>query len=1026
MFGIPEYHKTLDTLHYGCEKPRAYFIPYADEAGAIADNRDASAFFKNLCGEWDFKWYPSNASLTGESCPEMPEEHDKMTVPMNWQNALGKGYDVPNYTNVNYPYPVDPPHVPDKNPCAVYRRTFNLTENQIKDKDVFINFEGVDSCFYLWINGAFCAYSQVSHMTSEINVTELVKAGKNEITVLVYKWCDGSYLEDQDMWRASGIFREVYLLFREKSRITDYFVRTELAEDFGHATVKVELETTPKAKVTAKLLAPNGGALATAKGRAGAKSLKFEIDSPELWSDEAPTLYKLILTCEGEFICQDVGIRKIEIKGAVVYINGQKVKARGVNRHDSHPILGHATPMPHMIEDLMIMKRHNVNCIRTSHYPNDPRFLNLCNRYGFYVVDETDLETHGMTVVGRWSRFTNGDDWTEAYMDRAERMLERDKNQPCIIMWSVGNESGAGKNHRKMIEYFKSRDGSRMVHAEDESRFAHNGELDAENGKTPATPPEVYREYLDVESRMYPSPAEIQKYYLGDKAKKPFYLCEYCHAMGNGPGDLKAYWDLIWANDEFFGGCVWEYTDHSVGIRQPDGSYHYTYGGDFGDRPNDGNFCVDGLVYPDRTPHTGFLEVKQAYMPILTELTDVMCGEINVTNRRYFTPLSDVDMYWSLSVNGKTVQNGMIPSVGVMPGETMTYYLPYDVTGLSGYIYLDVSYRQAQATDWADAGYEIGHCQFTVSEDRGELASDRVGNVAVTESDKVIEVSVNETVYTIDKMTGMLAQITSDGKAMLDRPARPTVWRAPTDNDRNIKNKWREQAYDRAEIKCYGVNILSSDADNAVISADISLGGYIRLPILHATLTYTVTSDGALRIASDVNVNPSAPFLPRYGIELVMTDGSEEYSYFGKGPMESYRDKQLAATMGIYGGKVIDSIEHYVRPQENSSHVDTRWATVAYTAGAGLYFDCEGVGFSFTASHYSAAQLTEKAHDYELAPESVTYVNLDYAQSGIGSNSCGPELDVAHRLSEKSFSWTLRLKPVFASALRPFDELAKK
>ena len=1026
MFGIPEYHKSLETLHYGCEKPRAYFIPFPDEAGALSDNRDESVFFKNLCGEWDFKWYPSARGLTGEAYPEMPEDHDKMTVPMNWQMALGKGYDVPNYTNVNYPYPVDPPHVPDENPCAVYQREFTLCNYQLTNKDVFINFECVDSCFYLWINGKFCAYSQVSHMTSEINITDLVHFGKNEITVLVYKWCDGSYLEDQDMYRASGIFREVYLLFREKARINDFFVRTDLTEDFGSATLKVELDTTAKAKVSAKLLDQNGTVIATASPKAGAKSFKMEIEAPQLWSDEIPTLYKLILTCGGEVIAQDVGFRKIEIKGAVIYINGQKVKGLGVNRHDSHPILGHATPLPHMIEDLMIMKRHNVNLIRTSHYPNDPRFYALCNRYGFYVVDEADIETHGMCRVGWWNRFTDGEDWTEAYLDRAERMLERDKNQPSIIMWSVGNESGAGINHRKMIEYYKNRDGSRLVHAEDESRAAFYAIQDMEKGKTPVHPPEFYREYTEVESRMYPSIGEIKKYYLGENAKKPLYLCEYCHAMGNGPGDVGLYRDLMWEHDEFFGGCVWEYTDHSVGIRQADGSYHYTYGGDFGDKPNDGNFCVDGLVYPDRRPHTGFLEVKEAYLPIKTEVTDIACGEVNVTSRRFFKPLYDVDMYWRLTVNGKTVQNGMIPSVGSMPGETMTYYLPYDITGLTGYVYLDISYRQAQATPWAEAGYEMGHCQFAVCEDRGETAAEAAGSVSVSETAQSYDIEVGETVYTIDKISGMLAQITDNGKKMLERPVVPTVWRAPTDNDRRIKEKWMEVGYDRTTVKCYGVRIGETTMDKAEVIADISLGGYIRKPVLHATVTYTVTSDGALRIANDVKVDKDMWFLPRYGLELVMTEGSEDFSYFGMGPMEAYRDKRLAATMGVYGGKVIDNIEHYVRPQENNSHADTKWATVSYTAGAGLYFDCEGEGFTFCASKYSAKQLTEKAHDYELTPEAVTYVNLDYAQSGIGSNSCGPELEPQYRLSEKEFKWTVRIKPTTASKLRPFDELAKR
>ena len=1028
MFGINDYHKSLEYLHVGCEKPRAYFIPFGDEAGAMADNRDKSPFFKNLCGDWDFKWFPSARYLTGEGSPDMPEECDKLTVPMSWQNALGRGYDVPNYTNVRYPYPVDPPHVPDENPCGLYRRFFTLSPSQLDGKDVFIDFEGVDSCFYLWINGVFCGYSQVSHMTSELNVTDKLRAGRNEIKVLVYKWCDGSYLEDQDMWRLSGIFREVYLLFRDRERIRDYFCRTELSEDLSQAKLRVELALEGSPSVSATLLAPNGAVVGEASVSGAETELVFGLQSPELWCDEAPTLYKLIIRSGSEVILQDVGFRRIEIKGAVIYINGKKVKARGVNRHDSHPALGHATPYKHMLEDLMILKRHNVNTIRTSHYPNDPRFTVLCDRLGFFVVDEADIETHGMQVVGNWSEFTDSDEWREAYLDRAERMLERDKNRPCIIMWSVGNESGAGINHRRMIEYFKSRDGSRLVHAEDESRFAINALCAIEKGEQPAHSPEFYREYTDVESRMYPSIGEIEKYYLGENAKRPLFLCEYSHAMGNGPGDLAAYRKLIYENDCFFGGCIWEYTDHSVGIRQPDGSYHYTYGGDFGDQPNDANFCVDGLVYPDRTPHTGFLEAKQAFLPIETELTDAMCGEVKVTSLRYYTPLSDVDLYWSLEANGKCVQNGVIHSIGVMPGEEMYYYLPYDISLISeserDYVYLNISYRNAEATPWAEAGYEIGSRQFAVLEEKGVRRSAKPNDAVITEeTDALITVTVGETVYSFDKMSGMLTQINGNGKDYLDRPARPTVWRAPTDNDRKIRRDWEKFGFDRAELKCYGVSIISSDTDSAVIAADISLGGYIYRPFIKARLTYTVSADGSLAINSDVSVAENLPFLPRYGIELVMTEGSEELSYFGMGPMEAYSDKRLAARMGVFSGKVSDSIEHYVFPQENSAHDGSLWATVSYTSGPALFFDCRGSRFSFTASHYSAAQLTAKKHDYELSPEPLTFVNLDYKQSGIGSNSCGPELDPLFRLSEKHFVWSVRITPHLSSAIDPFDEL---
>lgn len=1026
MFSIKEFHRSLETLHYGCEAPRAYFIPYADEDSAAEDIRDRSVYFKNLCGEWNFKWYPEDRFIKDGEYPVMPEEHDRIIVPMSWQNALGRGYDVPNYTNVNYPYPVDPPNVPRKNPCAVYSRDFTVTAAQLDGKEVFINFEGVDSCFYLWINGRFCAYSQVSHMTSEINITSLLNAGKNTVTLLVYKWCDGSYLEDQDMWRASGIFREVYLLFREKNRIVDLFCRTNVSEQLSEASIRVELKTEGKAEIYASLYSPNGIKVGETICKADENEFKFELSAPELWSDEDPRLYKLMMKCGKEVICQYIGLRRLEVKNSVIYINGKNVKARGVNRHDSHPFLGHATPLAHFEEDLRIMKRHNVNTVRTSHYPNDPRFLSLCDRYGFYVVDEADIETHGMDRA-KWNLLTDSPEWTEAYLDRAERMLERDKNHACVIMWSVGNESGAGQNHRKMSEYYKKRDGSRLVHAEDESRFAFNSEKAKEAGRKFefGGEAEEYRAYIDVESRMYPSVEVIRDDYLGEKAKKPLFLCEYCHAMGNGPGDLADYWELILSHDEFFGGCVWEYTDHSVGIMQPDGSCHYTYGGDFGDIPNDGNFCVDGLVYPDRTPHTGFLEVKQVYMPIRVELVDPYCGEIKIKSLRAFTPLSDVDMYWSLEVNGKTVQNGMLPSIGVMPNEEMTYCLPYDITGLTGYIYLNVSFRQSNATAWAEVGYEIGHTQFAIAEQKGELAAEDIGETIVTENSDEISVSVGEIVYTIDKYTGMLSGIEHNGTQMLDRPARVTAWRAPTDNDRNIKLKWMNFGFDRAKIDCRKVEIIENTAENAVISADISLGSYTMPPFINGRVTYTVKRDGTVNIGLCVDVHKDAPFLPKFGIELVMKEGSEESKYFGMGPMESYRDKHLAATMGVYCGKVADNIEHYVRPQENSSHNDTVWANVSYISGQGLYFDCEGERFSFTASHYSAAQLTEKAHDYELVPEKVTYVSLDYAQSGIGSNSCGPELMEKHRISEKHIEWAVRIKPMFMGAFRPFDELAK-
>ena len=530
------YHKSLEHLHVSCEKPRAYFVPHTTECSAKRGNRAESKLFTSLCGDWDFKYYPNETYLDDFISPDFTTAgFDKLTVPMSWQVNYKKGYDTPNYVNVNYPFPVDPPYVPNDNPCGLYVREFDMTEPL--DKEYYINFEGVDSCFYLFVNDEFAAYSQVSHMTSEINVTKYLKMGTNTVKVLVFKWCDGSYVEDQDKFRFSGIFREVYILAREKAHVEDIFVKTYLADDFKSADVKVELTLTAAAEVEYKLCAPCG--CTVAEGKTADGKIEMSVASPALWSDEEPNLYNLYIKCGGEYICQRIGIKRVEIKNRVYYINGKKVKCKGVNRHDSHPILGSATPMDHMLEDLYILKRHNVNMIRTSHYPNDPRFLELCDVVGMMICDETDLECHGMRYGKNgfysWDEITDSDEWTETYLDRVERMYERDKNRACVVMWSLGNESGVGRNQVKMADYLRSRDERNIVHCEDitRRRFRKDRYDDTDE----------YAKFecaTDVDSFMYYSPAQCDHHLNKIKGlTRPLFLCEYSHAMGNGPGDLK-------------------------------------------------------------------------------------------------------------------------------------------------------------------------------------------------------------------------------------------------------------------------------------------------------------------------------------------------------------------------------------------------------------------------------------------------------------------------------------------------------
>ena len=1012
------YHRDLTVLHKGCEDPHAYLIPYQSEAAAKADEREKSNRFISLCGEWKFRWFPSEWELRDFLAAEFDAgEWDRLTVPMSWQYQLDRPYDKPQYTNILYPFPVDPPHIPVENPCGLYMRTVNVDADALEKYDIRMHFEGVDSCFYLYINGQFAAYSQVSHMTSEIDVTKYLHAGENQIKVLVFKWCDGSYLEDQDKIRSSGIIREVYLLLRDKIHIEDLYVRTETEEPFATACVKAEIALNGAAEVGYRFVSPGGQTLADGKTQMDGKgTLIFAVENPMLWSDETPNLYELYLTVGGEVIRQAAGIRKFEVRGKVIYVNGKKVKAKGVNRHDSHPQLGSATPLEHMITDLMILKRHNVNFIRTSHYPNDPRFPGLCDQYGFYLCDETDLETHGMLVAGDWDELTDGEDWTEAYLDRARRMMERDKNHACVLMWSVGNESGAGRNHRAMADYFHGRIPGCLVHAEDLT-----GRLFGPHHPSHVKP-DPNDLFIDLHSRMYLDYEDILNNYLkNENCKIPLFLCEYSHAMGNGPGDLEGYWKLIYSYDQFFGGCVWEMTDHSVDIGTP-GHPKFIYGGDFGHKLNDGCFCVDGLVYPDRRPHTGLLELKQVLRPCRLENVDLEKGAFTVRNYRHFTDLSDLDLYWKVERNGTVVRQGRIAELNVAPEKCRRYTLPDGtLEGLNGICYLTVSYRQNTATVWSEAGYEVGTEQFrlaTVAETRpahnGTLLAK---NFALTEDADGFTVANGMTATHIDRRTGAVDSMVKSGKELLASPILPNLWRAPTDNDRYLRQRWELLGWDNcglldARMECRSCTVTEQLADRIIITTAFTFGSDAGRPTLRGTMEYRFAPDAGMELAfdADATFGESVLTLPRIGVQFAMPAGNEELRYFGCGPMETYCDKRQAGLVGIYACKVSDHFEHYIRPQENMAHTETHWVTVTDAAGHGLTVtpaaDTEDI--SFNCSHFSPAQLSVTAHDYELVPQDLTYVNIDYMQAGIGSNSCGPRLREEYRLPAGHYTFGFR------------------
>ena len=1025
-------HQNQKKLHVGCEKPRAYFIPFESDTAALSDMRGQSAYFTSLCGDWDFYYYDSLADLEDFTLPDFPRDGmEKMPVPRSWQTKLDRGYDTPNYTNVRYPFPFDPPFVPDDNPCGLYLRDFHVPASMLQSKRVYLNFEGVDSCFYLFVNNKFAAYSQVSHMTSEIDVTDYLAAGNNTLAVVVLKWCDGSYLEDQDKFRFSGIFREVYLLYRDPVHVKDIDVRTALSEDFSTAEAKVSLLTNGALNVAWRLESPCGCTVAEgtcAADKEGELALSFS--DPLLWSDETPNLYRLFLTAGNEHVCLFVGFRDFRVVNRVMLINGKKVKAKGVNRHDSHPYLGSATPLDHMINDLMILKRHNINMVRTSHYPNDPRFVGLCDKYGFYVVDEADLETHGTSQNGNWDEFTDSPDWTDAYLDRMERMYERDKNHACVILWSVGNESGTGCNHRAMSAYIKSRDPRNLVHSEDISRRLVDGwkpgGIERKQGA------EMQCDWVDVDSRMYPATGSIIREYANNKhLKNPLFLCEYSHAMGNGPGDLKQYWDLIYKYDWFFGGCVWEMLDHSVATgNNVYADPHFIYGGDFGDYPHDSNFCVDGLVSPDRKPHTGMLEYKNVLKPAALSYEE---GKLRVKNLRCFTSLADLDLYWKLERNGKTVAEGRFLNLNVAPGKSRTYALPHFNAALTGeWCALTVSLRQNVTTRWAENGYEVGFEQFTLSEKKNTAkiadAISATANVKAEVYDDAFCIRTNETVYTVDRHHGLICSIEDRGTELLTTPIDLTVWRAPTDNDRRIRRKWEPAELQDAVTKCYACELTEQTAQYVRVKADLSLGGKIYRPILHASVVYTFFAEGGVTLDFDVKVRDFSDFnmLPRFGVEMRLPEGFERLRFFGRGPGASYVDLRHSSTLGDYETTVTKHFEHYVRPQENMAHADTKWMFVSNLEGHGLMALMTEQDFSFNCSHFTSKMLTATRHDYELKPLADTVLNLDYRHNGIGSNSCGPELSEAFRLSEKEFHFGIRLLPTLVNDVCPYAEAGKK
>ena len=1024
MIKIERYWEQLDCLQVNREPARASFIPYGSVAAAKSGRRGASPYFQTLNGVWKFKYHRSLGDVPAafyECGSTLHEAWNELIVPSCWQT---NGYDQLHYTNINYPIPYDPPFVPDDNPAGAYVREFNLAADWNEGgKRTHVVFEGVNACFYLWVNGSFVGYSQGSRMPAEFDLSSYVTAGRNRMAVLVLKWCDGTYLEDQDLWRYSGIYRDVYLVSRAASHVRDAFIRTELADDYSTGIVRAEIATTGELAVSAKLYAPAGGLVAEKNTvLQGRGFIELELKQPELWNAEQPRLYELHVDAGGEVLLFRSGFRKVEVRDGVFRVNGQAVKLKGVNRHDSHPSLGQTIPLNHMIKDLQLMKQHNVNTIRTSHYPNDPRFLDLCDEYGFYVIDEADLECHGVTKTGKWEdgvfhKLTSDPSWQEAFVERAVRMVERDKNHASVLIWSLGNESGYSINHIAMAEWIRLRDGSRLVHYEGAAPH-HKGD------------PNI--NVLDMESKMYASPAEIEAYALDENNTKPLFLCEYSHAMGNGPGDLRDYWNVIYAQPKLMGGCVWEWCDHGITVKTQAGEAYYAYGGDFGDKPNDGNFCIDGLVSPDRKPHVGLLELKQIIAPVVLAADDAGKGVVRITNRYDFSDLAHLSLRWKVERGGELIDHGTSGPLEAAAGESQVLELAYRKPIAAGdRCVLTLSVWQHGETWWAEPGHEIAFAQFetegaapmmgvaakAVARDLAIAASIetplwRKEFMEAFEEDGILFVSGFDFAYKFDLGKGALASISRHGVRMIEAPVRFNIWRAPTDNDMYIRKEWENGGFDSAVSKVYNSSWSTLPDASVEANVEFSLGSYTFSPFLRGKAVWTFLPSGEAKLAVAVTVREDIPYLPRFGLELVMPKGMEEVEYYGYGPHESYIDKRASVRRGRYLLSVDELAQPYIMPQETGSRYGTEWAMVTNELGMGLRFDASEP-FSFQALHATAADLTAANHTPELIRRDQTMVYIDYKMSGVGSGSCGPQLSEQYRLDEKRIHFELAIRSVF-------------
>ncbi len=1042
------YKNWEDPNRFGVNRlaPRACFTSYPDRSAAVRGVPGESIWVQSLNGIWKFHYAPNPVEAPVDF--EVPDQDDRawndLPVPSCWQMH---GYGRPHYTNVMYPFPVDPPHVPSENPTGSYRRSFSIPVEWAGQR-VRLRFDGVDSCFEAWVNGVAVGAGMGSRLPHEFDITDQLVPGRNVLAVRVLQWSAGSYLEDQDMWWLSGIFREVSLVALPPLHVADVAVQTTFDAAFRDAVLHIQAEVANTGKaaargctLSAELLDDLGArvpvavapaAVAVKGGANQTLRLELPVTAPRAWSAEDPYLYTLLLTLRdatGATVCVvpvRVGFRQVEIRDGQIRINGVKAMFKGVDRHEHHPDLGRTLPLETMVQDILLMKRHNINAVRTSHYPDDPRWYDLCDRYGIYLIDECDLETHGFAMPwnSNWSRNPMSDPaWEAACVDRMQRMVRRDRNHPSVVIWSLGNEAGMGCNHHAMARAARELDPTRPIHYEGDYQL----------------------EVADLYSRMYASVEECEKIGKGVEpvtlwgnqtlapekyGKVPFIQCEYAHAMGNGPGNLQEYWDAYYRHPRICGAFVWEWLDHGIRRRTADGREYFAYGGDYGDEPNDGNFVIDGLVFPDRTPSPAMTELKKALEPVKTEPADLAAGRLRVQNRYMYQGLDHLTVCWCVRADGVAVQSGTQAAPSVAAGAAGELALPLGpLPDDEREYHLDVAWNLAGEALWAPAGHAVAWAQFPLRAAAPCAPLLRTPARTPTAADSATAVTVQgdgfELVFT--KADGRLARWTHEGRNVVAAGPRLNLWRAPTDNDGGcrgggVQREWREHGLHALQhrIDDVAVTAAATAGDGCTVTVRSVVAGPIVKCGVACTYTYTIRPNGQLDLA--VAGTPTGEWKcswPRIGVQLRLPKCNDRVRWYGRGPGESYRDSKAGQRVGLWQATVDELFTNYIFPQENGNRTDVAWVAATGVRGMGLLAWSEGL-FDFSAHWYDTVDLEQARHTYDLVRRDTVTLNLDQAQTGLGSNSCGPGPLEQHILKPQAFEFRLRLRPVNLASDDPF------